>query len=101
MTVRALATGQMPEVIVIDGGIYSLLTNPLEEFYKKGTRPKFAESPDEETSSLDWRGYLGYWEIRAGRLYLIGIDAYIDKKKVLLKTLFPNRVKDGRVLANW
>lgn len=96
----SFATSQSPDYLLIDGGVYPLYSNPLEQLYKKAKRPEFHAYLDGESSG-NWRGYVAFWEIRDQRLYLIGIDSFLGKRKVFLSQLLPNRFKHGRVFADW
>ena len=99
-TVGVFATAQAPDFLFVDGGVYPLYSNPLEERYDKGQRPDFQAYPDGDSTG-NWRGYIAYWQLRDDRLYLIGIDTYLGGKKVFLPQLFPDGVIDGRVAADW
>lgn len=89
-------TAQTPEKILLDGEMLDLCTEPLGHyFYFAGARPDFAAG---YTSC--WRCYVGTWEIRDGRLYLIGISAkYYDGSPVKLEDIFPGY--PDRVFAHW
>ena len=69
---------------------------PLESYFAmSGHHPKFRWK-----HSAHWRGYLGSWEIRNDRLYLIGLSGTLmDGTKVCLDTLFPGFAE--RVFAHW
>lgn len=100
LTARAFGTSQMPDAICVDGVLHTLYSNPLEQLYERQKRPAFVDSL-EGASSANWRGYVACWQIHEGRLYLIALDTYIRKKRVSVPQLFPRRVRDGRVLADW
>ena len=92
-----------PEIVYYEGTPYKLFKQkPLESFYaNRDDRPRFQISADNEEN-----GYVGRWEIKDERLYLIGIDGWIrkDKGKAVeadLKTLFGKQCIDGRVAATW
>ncbi len=72
-SVALWSTGQVADRIRIDGKEYSLLVNPLEDYYsgeREKERPSFPA-----LSTANWRGYVATWEIRDGRLNLVGADA--------------------------
>ena len=47
-----------------------------------------------------WRGYVGTWEIRDGRLYLAGLDGTLqDGSRATVATFFPDY--PDRVFAHW
>lgn len=102
------ATAQQPDVLVVDGKLYPLYANPLEEFFKtEKSRPRFQIAPN-TMSSGNWRGYVATWTIEDKTLFLIKIDSWIcsggDKascRKVNLKNLFGKQLIGGRVKATW
>lgn len=96
----AFACSQAPDKISVEGVLYPLFTNPLEQLYESQERPVFVESL-EGSSTANWRGYVASWEIHEGRLYLIAIDTYVRKQKVGIVELFPGQVGHGRILAEW
>lgn len=105
----AFATAQDPDVLVYNGEKKDLFSNPLEVFFEstKRKRPKFMIEPM-TISSGNWRGYIATWEIENGRLYLREIEAWLCPgqneagcKKVTLQSIFPGKVRDGRVSAEW
>lgn len=89
-------TAQTPEKILLDGEMLDLCTEPLGHyFYFGGTQPDFAPR-----ATSCWRSYIGTWEIRNGRLYLVGIDAkHRDRNPVKLEDIFPGYPE--RVFAHW
>lgn len=65
---QALATAQVPDILVYQGKEYKLLTNPLEPF--------FEEHPDlrpESRSTALWRGYIAKFEIQDNQLVVADI----------------------------
>ncbi|SFO24573.1 hypothetical protein SAMN05421741_12931 [Paenimyroides ummariense] len=70
-TFQVLATSQAPDKIIFNDKEYSLLTNPLEAYFKINPekRPKNTLS----ISSL-WRGYVATFEIKNNRLYVSKIE---------------------------
>lgn len=105
----AFATAQAPDVLLYNGEKKHLFSNPLEDFYESGKRerPKFMIEPM-TISSGNWRGYIATWEIENGKLYLREIEAWLcagqseaDCRKVTLESIFPGKVRDGRVSAEW
>jgi hypothetical protein len=89
-------TAQTPEKLVLDGEMLDLCSEPLGHYFHfGGTRPDFAIG----WTSL-WRCYVGTWEIRDGRLYLIGISAtHRNGSPVKLEDIFPGYPE--RVFAHW
>jgi hypothetical protein len=89
-------TAQIPETLILDGQELAMCSEPLGDYFRfSGTRPALAE-----TCTALWRGYVGTWEIRDDRLYLIGIAGeYQDGSPVTLDSLFPGYPE--RVFAHW
>jgi hypothetical protein len=89
-------TAQFSEILRYKGEEVTLFTNPLEPYFSKnGIKPPFI-SPH----TALWRGYVGTWEIKEERLYLVNLECYLpDNKKGALSTLFPDY--PGRVFAHW
>ena len=105
----AFATAQAPDVLVYQGEKKDLFSNPLEVFYESANRkrPKFMIQPM-TISSGNWRGYIATWEVENQRLYLRDIQSWLCPRqnearcrKVTLASLFPGKVRDGRVSADW
>lgn len=89
-------TAQQSERICIDGKEYSLCSYPLAQYL--ATLPHPPEFMPPYTSL--WRGYIGTWEIKDGRLYLTAISGELESGEVVtLETLFPGFPE--RVLAHW
>lgn len=62
-------TAQISETIFYDGHELSMCSNPLGDYFVfAGIDPGF-----ECDCTALWRGYMGTWEIREHRLYLIGL----------------------------
>ena len=89
-------TAQIPEVLHFEGRQHAMCTEPLEDYFElTGTK-----SPFPETCTALWRGYIGTWEVRDRRLYLIGLsDGTEENAKLALTLLFPGH--PDRVFAHW
>ncbi|NBQ92011.1 MAG: hypothetical protein EBT24_11920 [Betaproteobacteria bacterium] len=89
-------TAQVSETLFLQGQKVRLCEAPLNDYFAlTGVAPKFRA----ETTAC-WRGYVGSWEIKDSRLYLIGIGgSYEDGSPVTLESLFPGFAK--RVFAHW
>ena len=86
-------TAQARESLIYKGEEILMAAEPLSQ-YLKNRNIKFIF-----TSTACWRGYYGQWEIRDSKLYLIGLEAYIEgNTEVGLDYLFPNQ---NIVFANW
>lgn len=89
-------TAQISEELLLDGEKLRLCSEPLRDYFNfSGEWPSFSAC-----STALWRSYIGTWEIRNGRLYLVGIDAkHRNGNPVKLEDLFPGYSK--RVFAHW
>ncbi len=95
----AFATAQIPDILHYGGERMSIFSNPLAQYLQKlDTRP---ERFFEGGSTACWRGYQAEWEIADGTLYLVKIRECHGDKTYDLKKLFGDRVKKGRVEADW
>ena len=73
-----------------------MCTEPLGDYFAMGgTKPAF-----QANCTALWRGYVGGWEIVAGRLYLVKLTGtLVDGSEACLETLFPGFSE--RVFAHW
>jgi hypothetical protein len=85
----------MYDKIVYEEKEYWLAAVPLETYFAahRDLRPKF-----EGFNSGCMRGYVARWEVREGRLYLVGMEM-ICQTDATFESLFPDG-KDG-VFAGW
>jgi hypothetical protein len=89
-------TAQIPETLRYEGENVPMCTEPLETYFEMG-----GEKPDfEKPSTALSRGYIGKWEIVQDRLYLIGLEAWLeDEREITLEAFFPGF--PDRVFAHW
>jgi hypothetical protein len=89
-------TAQIAEYLRYQGDGVRMCTEPLGDYFAMGGRnPKFTAS-----NTANWRGYIGGWEIVAGRLYLVKITGVLeDGSDASLETVFPGF--PDRVFAHW
>jgi hypothetical protein len=107
------ATGQVADKLFFEGKKYSLLSNPLEQYYKKNPEKKLPMVAYENgplkyypSCSALWRGYIATFELIGGRLYLTELKVLVpdadcsreDTMKSVLNEVFPN--KEQR-FADW
>ncbi len=86
-------TAQAEERIIYRGEETWMQADPLSPYLRK-MNIRFLPP-----STACWRGYYGRWEISESRLYLIGLEAYVEgPEKVGLNYLFPGQ---ERVFAQW
>jgi hypothetical protein len=118
LPLKAFATAQSPDVLLYDGQVFNLFSNPLESLYlNERERPDFRLDAKGTVSTGNWRGYVALWEVKGDRLYLLGLDSWVGEKKGVLgifrflsppklqradlKELFGERCREGRVEASW
>ena len=89
-------TAQVPELLLVEGVQHALCDTPLESlFAAQGTRPSL-----QVQCSACWRGYQGQWEIRNGRLFLLGISGdFSDGRELTIDALLPG--SEGPIFAGW
>ncbi len=93
-----------PDQVLIAGRILLTGSRPMASFPWSNGPPRLSEHPFDGAS--DSRELEAIWEIKDGRLYLLAVSAYrLDgsshRQSVGLQDLMPDRVQDGRVLADW
>lgn len=96
------ATEQAPDRLVIGGDTLLLHALPLEQWKERNQwdKPFFPDSLLEINTGC-WRGYIAYWEVIDNRLYLTDIYNCDRSAKTELDVLFPGKVQDNRVYADW
>ena len=99
--IRLLASPQQSELLIIQND-----TIPLYQILlPSDLADQLWHDHEGEMDILDvlttgnWRGYRGIWELTDDALYLVGFQFGFGG--LGLEQLFPDRVKDGRVLADW
>jgi hypothetical protein len=91
-------TAQSGENLIYEGHTVTMHSEPLEDYFEaKGERPEFGG-----ICTSCWRGYIGTWEIKDDRLYLVSLEGFgklKDGTEASLQTIFPDQ--DGPILADW
>jgi tetratricopeptide (TPR) repeat protein len=83
---NAFATAQAPENLLYKKERLKLHSTPLAAyFYQQGYAPEF-----NPVNTACRRSYVATWKIDNGVLYLVDIDATVDKKPFTVKDLFPH-----------
>lgn len=72
----ARATAQVPETLIIEGKSYYLETNPLSAWIKAHPERKL---PRGSMVTSNWRGYVGTWEIKGGKLWLRKVSVEFNR----------------------
>ncbi|TXL70855.1 hypothetical protein FHP25_32560 [Vineibacter terrae] len=90
-------TAQVPETLLYNGESLAMCVEPLEVWFKLVGQD---ESPFEAMSSANWRGYIGTWEIKDSRLYLVGLRGTLKNgEDGSIETFFPGF--QDRAFAHW
>lgn len=89
-------TRQVSEFLYIENERHGLFARPLDPFLDSSqSRPKF-----QIWSTSCHRGYIGHWELKEKRLYLLRIEGYLGGRKTcLLPVVFPDATHP--VFAKW
>jgi hypothetical protein len=119
--IDAFGTAQIPDILIYRGDTISLFDCPLDYFPNKELlNPKSLFGSSGCFYTACWRNYVATWIIENEKLYLVKIRnacyptdmkyveaSYQDgavtpgREYADLKSLFPDRYKDGKVFADW
>jgi len=79
-------TAQISETIMYEGESRSLLSCPLDSYFSLSNTPSLFQM----NCTALWRGYIGRWEIKQQRLYLMQLNAeFDDGNEITLQDIFP------------
>ena len=121
ISIQAFGTAQIPDILIYKGDTLSLFDCPLDYFPDKGLmHPKRLFGGSGCFYTACYRNYIATWTIEENKLYLLSIRnacfptdmkyvnvSYNEGADTLgteyadLKTLFPDRFVNGRILADW
>ena len=91
-------TAQAMETIYIDGKRNYMASEPFNSYLESLETPPILFSPN----TACWRGYYGRWKIKDNKLYITGLEAYLDAEgkteEVGLSFFFPDQ---KQVFAEW
>lgn len=105
---KSMGTAQIPHNLIYKGDTLALYTNILYSYSNQQvltTKKIFGVKDLFKTSCYD--GYVATWKIEDNKLYLVEIANGVDeegeysKKYADLKSIFKDRYKNGKVLADW
>lgn len=101
-SISSYASEQAPDRLVVNGDTTLLHALPLGKWMQQNDwkEPLFPDSLLQINTGF-WRGYVAYWELIDDRLYLTNIYNGDRSAKVDLERLFPGKVYNGRVHADW
>jgi len=85
-------TAQMADTLIVDGAQLPLFTNPLDSYISD----RHQGWPFVSTSTANWRGYIARWEIREGRLLLVGLQGWMGKRAIDAGSPLEIRLTDNR-----
>ena len=87
-------TIQAGDILSYNGEKTTIATEPLKPYLKTRSDVSFIYK-----STALVRGYIGTWEIKSKKLYLVSLAGFIENnEKVDLNYLFPNKTE---VFADW
>lgn len=93
------ATSQVPERVSYNGVLWDMYSIPLQSFFSED-KPKPKVFYERATSTACWRGYVGNWQIKNSKLYLVGLkEGYPSTDEISLYSVNPEWVSP--VFANW
>jgi hypothetical protein len=95
-----------PDTVIVEGRMATTSTRPLKSYPWPNRAPVIVEHPMEGVIVSDSNGIRLVWEIRDARLHLIAADGYTFQagapdRSIGIGDLMPEKIKDGRVLADW
>ena len=89
-------TAQIAERLRYQEQDFMMCTEPLKRYLETS---KFPHRFLANCTAL-WRGYVGSWKIREGKLYLVELDGMLDNRmKASVAMFFPDN--DESVFASW
>jgi len=99
----AKATSQVGERFIYNGDTIEISTQPLYTIahdVESILKERYGLDMFEEMALAIARGYIGTWEFKDGKLYLIKLS-FTSFKGISLQDIFGDKCIDGRVLADW
>jgi hypothetical protein len=98
LNINVFATAQLPDYLKYKGKTYRMYTNPLDSYFSKENPPP--KGFGRMVSTACWRGYVAFWMIENGYLYLEKIlDGDNYGPKIPPTKLFKDT--KGPVKATW
>lgn len=95
-----LATGQAGERVIYKGDTLTMLSTPLEIYFRNiEPRERFHPLLVGGCSTGLWRGYVGLWRIQDGKLVLVDVFICGNKSRSIKEVLFKNQ--NGEIPADW
>lgn len=97
----SFATMQLPDQLIVGRDTMHLFVLPLDKAdpaMQKRLKERLKESETLFCSAC-WRGYIGYWRLDEGQLWLERLVTY--EGNFTAEELFPELAEQGRVRASW
>ena len=106
LTSPCYATVQHGDIVRYEGATFSTPVFPLEQFGPVAEKQFRLQIEPNTYSSANCRGYVATGEVHSNKLYLAALDGWIwgsfdSHKRATLELLFPGRVQNGTVFADW
>lgn len=102
MSIKLLASPQQSELLIVQNDtipIYQILL-PLDMANNLIINNGIIDTTEAFPVALNnWRGYRGIWKLENDSLFLVGFYSAYGSHN--LEQLFPSKIKDGKVLADW
>ena len=96
------ATGQEGERIIFEGDTLQMMCEPLESYLSQHEpRKKLHIRLDVGCSTALWRGYVGLWEYKNNKLFLVDIYDCGNMSKSILNSIFKDQDNETPILASW
>jgi len=102
LSTKAFATDQMSEILMYEGKVKPLLSEPLEPYFNEQPHPRLKNTTCNGISTNNWRGYVGTWEIKENVLYLIKLvkgNCSGNPPEIPLTKIFPTQ--PAPIKATW
>lgn len=106
--ISASATEQINDKIIINGETWEVLSSPIESLDEQTSKALEALRGEISfTSTANYRGYIAYWYVKRGRLYLDRIEMlepngrYKAIEEDKLKSVFKKYRRWGKIKAGW
>ena len=103
ITMPSSATMQMSERLIVGCDTMLMFVLPLDK-----ANPAMQMRLEERLKEADplicsacWRGYVGYWRLEEGQLWLERLVTFEGKPLFTAEELFPELAEQGRVRASW
>lgn len=102
LSANVFATTQVNEILIYEGTIKPLSSEPLEPYFNEQQHPRPKNITCGGISTGNWRGYIGTWEIKENKLYLIKLvkgNCSGNPPEIPLTKIFPNQ--PAPIKATW